>query len=84
MVENIIGKKFNHLTVVEKTEKRSGGKIVYKCICDCENIHIVRGGHLRNGYVQSCGCLQKETVKKYNDLRHKYKTKSLKKSKILY
>jgi len=36
LTEDIIGRKFNHLTVIEKTERRAGGKILYKCICDCE------------------------------------------------
>ena len=82
--KDMIGLRFGRLLVLEDSGERYNREIMWKCICDCENIHIVRGGHLRNGYVQSCGCLQKETVKKYNDLRHKYKTKSLKKSKILY
>ena len=31
LLENIIGKKFNHLTVLNKTDKRAGGKILYEC-----------------------------------------------------
>ena len=47
------------------------------------NICEVRGGHLRSGYTQSCGCLQKENREKYNNLRHTYKTQSLRKSGLL-
>lgn len=47
------------------------------------NICEVRGGHLRSGYSQSCGCLQKETREKYNNLRHIHKTNSLTKSGVL-
>lgn len=47
------------------------------------NICEVRGGHLRSGYSQSCGCLQKETREKYNNLRHIHKTNSLRKSGVL-
>ena len=41
LTENIIGKKYNHLTVLEKSEKRIGGKIGYKCQCDCEKKTIL-------------------------------------------
>ena len=30
LTKNIIGEKFNHLTVIEKTNIRSAGKILYK------------------------------------------------------
>ena len=62
LVENIIGKKFNHLTVVEKTEKRSGGKIVYKCICDCEKQTEVftTKTDLENNHTTSCGCAKRK------------------------
>lgn len=60
--ENIIGKKFNHLTVVEKTDRRSGGKIVYKCICDCEKkteVFTTRTD-LQNNHTTSCGCSKRK------------------------
>lgn len=62
LTENIIGKKFNHLTVVEKTEKRSGGKIVYKCICDCEKQSEVftTKTDLENNHTTSCGCIKRK------------------------
>ena len=62
LIENIIGKKFNHLTVLEKTEKRSGGKIVYKCICDCEKQSevFVTKTDLENNHTISCGCARRK------------------------
>lgn len=56
LLENIIGKKFNSLTVLEKTEKRAGGKILYKCKCDCGNITYVNRTDLQSGHILSCGC----------------------------
>lgn len=79
----LTGLRFGRLLVLEDTGERYNREILWKCICDCGNIHIARGSHLRRGDIQSCGCLQKETAEKYNELRHKYKTKSLKKSKII-
>lgn len=58
LTENIVGKKFNHLTVLEKSDKRIGGKIGYKCQCDCKdyNIIYVTKTDLEKGYTKSCGC----------------------------
>lgn len=61
--ENIIGKKFNHLTVIEKTERRcSDGKIIYKCICDCEKQTEIftSSTDLKNNHVTSCGCAKRK------------------------
>ena len=57
-IRNIIGKKFNHLTVLEKTSKKSGGKTLYKCQCDCEDKNIVYTTRtdLQSNHTTSCGC----------------------------
>ena len=62
LTENIIGKKFNHLTVLEKSEKRNGGKIGYKCQCDCEKktILYVSKTDLENNHTTSCGCARRK------------------------
>ena len=50
--ESIIGKKFNHWTVLEYV-----GEGKYKCECDCESktIGIVRRADLASGQSKSCG-----------------------------
>ena len=62
LTENIIGKKFNHLTVLDKSEKRIGGKIGYKCQCDCEKktILYVSKTDLENNHTTSCGCARRK------------------------
>lgn len=62
LTENIIGKKFNHLTVLEKTNIRVSGKIKYKCQCDCEKKSIVYVSRtdLINGSTKSCGCTKRK------------------------
>ena len=62
LTKNIIGKKYNHLTVLEKSEKRIGGKIGYKCQCDCEKktILYVSKTDLENNHTTSCGCARRK------------------------
>lgn len=63
---NLVGQKFGHLTVLEKTSKRQANSIIYKCVCDCDehNVKEVSARHLKEGLVRSCGCLQREASKK--------------------
>lgn len=52
---NLTGQKFHHLLALEPTDKRSNDKIIWKCQCDCGNIHYVHSANLISGAVQSCG-----------------------------
>lgn len=49
---NVIGKKFNKLTVL--SEFRKNNRIYCKCKCDCGEITEIRKDHL--GRKKSCGC----------------------------
>ena len=55
MRENLIGKKFNLLTVINFNEQTKK----WQCVCDCGSniIKEATGSHLRSGSVASCGCL---------------------------
>lgn len=63
-MNNIKGKKFGRLLVLEGTDKRSkwNGSVIWKCKCNCGNITYASAGDLVDGAVRSCGCLQKEGV----------------------
>ena len=61
---DLVGKKFNKLTVIERAENASSGAVRWKCLCDCGNYTIVRAANLKNGAVKSCGCLLHETENK--------------------
>ena len=62
LTENIIGKKFNHLTVIDKTDQIQCGKILYKCQCDCpeKTIIYVNRTDLQNNHTKSCGCITRK------------------------
>lgn len=59
---DLTGKRFGYLTVMwpdgrKKMPKSS--RVYWACCCDCGNIHHASTGCLRDGFVKSCGCLQK-------------------------
>lgn len=68
---DLTGQKFGRLTVIERAETyvSESGKskaIMWKCKCECGKYVNVRGSGLKNGRAQSCGCLQKEKISKFN------------------
>lgn len=42
--------------VLEDTNKRQSGAIVWRCKCDCGNETLVSTGNLTSGHTTSCGC----------------------------
>lgn len=77
--EDMIDKKFNRLTVIEKSDiKNKNGNRLWKCICDCQQglpedqikytyttkAALIRGiSGYTTGAQKSCGCLLKERQK---------------------
>lgn len=57
-----IGQTFGRLSVISQADSR-GGKTYYNCICTCGNQKTVRGSHLKDGNVTSCGCYGREVAK---------------------
>lgn len=75
--ENLIGRKFGRLTVIEQVEdhiSKSGFHFSnWKCQCDCGNITYVTTSALKSGNTSSCGCLHSELISNYmSDKRKKY------------
>ena len=62
---NLVGKTFGKLTVLEKTEDRYYRNFVWKCECSCDNktIIYVHTNSLTTGNTKSCGCLHAESMK---------------------
>ena len=72
--KNLTGHIFGDLTVIKldgyKTKQTSRDKeVVWECVCDCGNSHLVTTTLLCNGHVTSCGCRKKG--KKVEDLTDK-------------
>lgn len=58
---NIIGEKFDRLTVVSRSEN-IGTRAAWLCLCDCGNQIVADGKKLRSGHTSSCGCKRKENA----------------------
>ena len=56
------GQKFGRLTVLEFAG-RNGSLRMWRCQCDCGNIHIVGQTRLQKGLTTSCGCYAIEQLK---------------------
>lgn len=56
---DLTGQRIGRLVVTNR-EGRTGKHPYWRCSCDCGAEAIVRGDHLREGTIRSCGCLEKE------------------------
>lgn len=59
------GQTHGRLTVLEQAGCTRGGDARWRCQCACGNIKAIRGADLGKRTL-SCGCLQKESVRKKN------------------
>lgn len=60
---DLTGSVFNRWTVIERGENKSG-QTLFKCVCRCGNTAWVGSRNLRMGKSKSCGCYQKDQLKK--------------------
>lgn len=64
---NLEGQRYGKLLVLERTNMRSYGSVVYKCQCDCGNIcYRTNRSLLANSGIMGCGCFdpkRKYTIK---------------------
>ena len=68
--DDLINQHFGRLTVLGDVGKRTGlGRVLWHCLCECGTVTFVRGDHLKNGSITSCGCLNEEKKQeRYKDL----------------
>ena len=57
---NLVGQRFERLTVISECGRNSSGKVLWKCICDCGNEKITHTGNLRSKQAMSCGCYNRD------------------------
>ena len=64
------GKRYGRLVVLKRVSNHLDKEAAYwLCQCDCGNTTEVLGRHLRKGLTTSCGCYQRDCIKKTpNDL----------------
>lgn len=62
--KDITAQRFGKLTVIEPTENRRDGQMVWKCRCDCGNEKLVATNDLVGGRTKSCGCIPRGSQKK--------------------
>lgn len=71
------GNAYSRLTVLGFAKTVPNGQstiAAWRCLCRCGKTIIVRGGHLRKGHTQSCGCLKRERVTASVTTHGKYRT----------
>lgn len=69
----LVGEKFNRLTVIGLVDKEKGKAQKYICKCDCGSvIETPTKDKLKSGHTGSCGCLKRERASEKNS---KYKNK---------
>lgn len=61
---NVIGMKFNRLTIIEELKEYTPRKV--KCRCDCGNETILIKTQVMSGATKSCGCLFKDRIAEAN------------------
>lgn len=53
--QDLTNKRFGKLVALEPTSQRQFGYVIWKCLCDCGNIHYVTTNNLNMKQVSSCG-----------------------------
>lgn len=60
-MEDLTGRFFGRLTVLEQAEWKNGTSY-WRCRCECGNETTVRYAYLITGHTKSCGCLQRGAI----------------------
>ncbi len=63
---DLTGKTFGYLTVLEATDKRKRKDVVWRCICKCGKEVEIPAVMLLGGHTTSCGCLNVEILQHAN------------------
>lgn len=51
---DLLGKRFGHMTVIEKTDERFNGNVVWLCKCDCGNVFPASTQRIVHKNLQNC------------------------------
>ena len=75
-LNDLTGKRFGRLVVIERVEDDQHGNRRWLCGCDCGRIKVIGGRHLASGATTSCGCEERGIGNYRHGQRHSriYKT----------
>jgi len=63
IINDLTGKRFGRLTVIEQAGRSKHRYVLWKCVCDCGN-EVVKSGHeLMEGKTVSCGCYKNDMIR---------------------
>ena len=74
--EDLTNKKFGKLTALKSIKKNN--RIYWECKCDCGGTTIVKASHLKEGKIQSCGCLKSIGEEKISQILNENNIKFIK------
>jgi hypothetical protein len=60
---DLTNRRFGNLVALECIGRSGGGKISWKCQCDCGSVTCTRTSRLLSGHTRSCGCLSGTSLK---------------------
>jgi len=62
--EDLTGRKYGRLLVLRRCrEMETSTVLLWECKCNCGNVMIARGLHLKDGRTKSCGCYRSEKAR---------------------
>ncbi len=69
-IKDLTGQRFGRLTVLSMADNKHGGRVAWRCLCDCgEHVDVI-ANNLARGNTESCGCsrIKDLTNKKFGEL----------------
>lgn len=72
---DLTGEKFGRLYVIKRIGSTYYHQPLWLCKCECGNETVLCGQALRSGHTQSCGCYNKEIVRKIKKKHGGYGTR---------
>lgn len=64
-IEDLTGRVYGRLTVLRFAGKKANGNPLWLCRCECGTERTIIGSSLRSGRQQSCGCWNKERIRRH-------------------
>lgn len=56
----VLNQRFGRLVAVQEIGNVDGHGTMWKCVCDCKQVHYTQRTALVQGRTRSCGCLRRE------------------------